>query len=224
MSALRGLIFVISQLLGAIVASAVLKSMLPDQLEALLGCHTIDPDLSLKQALSFEIVLTFIFVFVVFATAVSPFVGKMAPLSGAEYGPGKLTPLALGLTILTLHCVGVPFTGASMNPARSFGPAIIRGGECLDNHWIYWVGPLLGSTCSAIIAHTIFLSHPENIARAFAIVRGDKQLADPAVAGGKAGATNANAAQQQHHHHHAHQRYAAMDDDEQMEELNIAGK
>ena len=159
--------------------------MLPDAHESYLGCHTLDPQLSIRQGLSFEIVLTFIFIFVVFATAVSPFVGKMAPLSGDEYGPGKLTPLALGLTILTCHCVGVPFTGASMNPARSFGPAVIRGDECLNNHWIYWIGPLIGSTSAAIIAQTIFLSNPENLAKAFAVVRGDEALAQNELAAGK---------------------------------------
>jgi glycerol uptake facilitator-like aquaporin len=61
---------------------------------------------------------------------------------GGEFGPGKLTPFAVGMTILVLHTVGVPLTGASMNPARSFGPAVVRG--IWANHWIYWIGPLTG--------------------------------------------------------------------------------
>jgi len=103
---------------------------------------------------------------VVFATAISPFVGKVAPLSGgSEYGPGKLTPFAVGMTILILHTVGIPLTGASMNPARSFGPAVVQG--CWANHWIYWIGPLTGSTIAAIIAHFIFLSSPNALATVF---------------------------------------------------------
>lgn len=192
MSCLRGVVFVISQLLGALLASAILKSLLPAAHESFLGCHTIDPQLSVRQGLAFEIVMTFIFVFVVFGTAVSPFVGKMAPLSGDEYGPGKLTPLALGLTILVLHTVGVPFTGASMNPARSFGPAVIRGDACLNNHWVYWIGPLLGATCSAIIAQTIFLSNPADMAKAFSITRGDQNLGNIHETGGKVGGAPAS--------------------------------
>jgi len=94
------------------------------------------------QGVGCEIVFTFIFLIVVFATAVSPFAGKMAPLGGGDYGPGKLTPFAVGMTILILHLVGIPLTGASMNPARSWGPAVVRG--CWDRHWVYWWGPLIG--------------------------------------------------------------------------------
>jgi len=129
-----------------------------------------------------------------------------------------LTPLALGLTILTLHCVGVPFTGASMNPARSFGPAVVAGfisfhfisffffsffffflsfffllfqsipffkkkflyyyKGCWENHWIYWVGPFIGSSISALVANLLFLSNPQDMAKAFAITRGNKKLED----------------------------------------------
>jgi len=122
--------------------------------------------LSPGQGLGAEIVFTFIFIFVVFATAISPFVGKVAPLSGgSEYGPGKLTPFAVGMTILILHTVGIPLTGASMNPARSFGPAVVA--NCWANHWIYWIGPLIGSTLAAGIAQLLFLSSPNTLARMF---------------------------------------------------------
>jgi len=176
-SIVRGLCYVISQLVGAILASLVLKSLLPATIEARdgLGCHGLHSAITSSTGLQFEITLTFIFIFIVFSTAISPFVGKMAPVSGAEYGPGKLTPLVLGLTILVLHLVGVPFTGASMNPARSFGPAVVAG--CWTDHWIYWVGPIIGSTSAAIIAHIFFLSKPEDVAKVFAGTRGDQSLA-----------------------------------------------
>ena len=148
-----------------------------------------------------SVIFTAIFIFVVFATAISPFAGKFAPLSGNEYGPGKLTPFAVGMTILVLHTVGVPLTGkkwthfirsshsqpscvplrsetnnhlhfsigASMNPARSFGPAVVHG--CWDNHWIYWVGPLVGSTAAAFISQAIFLSSPDTVTKILKINR-----------------------------------------------------
>jgi len=183
MSLLRGGLYWIAQISGAVCGALLLKSMIPPAMlqtgviSEMLGCHGLHHDMDPLQGFWFEIVLTFIFVFVVFGTAISPFVGKMAPVSGGgdEYGHGKLTPLALGLTILVLHLVAVPFTGASMNPARSFGPALI--GSCWDNHWVYWAGPLVGSTVSALVAHTLFLSNPSDIAMSFAIIRGDQSLA-----------------------------------------------
>jgi glycerol uptake facilitator-like aquaporin len=68
--------------LGAIIGSAILKSLTPVNFQYGLGCHGINPDLSVGQGLWAEVVFTFIFIFIVFATAISPFVGKIAPLSG----------------------------------------------------------------------------------------------------------------------------------------------
>jgi len=161
-SFLRAIIYWVSQLLGAIVGAAVLYG-LTSNIDSGLGCHNVNVKLNAGQGFGAEIIFTFIFVFVVFATAISPFVGKVAPLAGGgEYGPGKLTPFAVGMTILILHTVGIPLTGASMNPARSFGPAVIVG--CWENHWVYWFGPLFGSTSAAIIAQFVFLSRPDAIA------------------------------------------------------------
>jgi len=166
-SFIRALIYVIAQLGGAVVGSGLLKSILPTKLQYGMGAHSINPLLSAGQGFGCEVIFTFIFIFVVFATAISPFAGKMAPLSGgeAEYGPGKLTPFAVGMTILILHCVGIPFTGASMNPARSFGPALITGQWA--NQWVYWAGPLVGSSIAAIVAQIIFLSNPIQMAALF---------------------------------------------------------
>ena len=182
-SIVRCIVYWICQLLGAMLAAAVLHSLLPSYewpdglTEAqMIGCHGVSSSITVLTGFAYEIVLTFIFIFIVFATAISPFVGKMAPVSGGaqEYGPGKLTPLVLGLTILVLHLVGVTFTGASMNPARSFGPAVVGG--CWEHHWIYWAGPLIGATSAATIANVFFLSSPDSIARVFAITRGNRSL------------------------------------------------
>jgi MIP family channel proteins len=169
-SVLRSCCYIVSQLVGAIVGSAILKSVLPSQLQYGMGCHSLNPVLTEGQGLWIEVVLTFIFIFVVFATAVSPFAGKMAPLSGGDYGPGKLTPFAVGMTIMCLHTVGIPLTGASMNPARTFGPALVN--DCWNHNWIYWIGPLLGSSIAATVAQLIFLSHLRAIEKVFQITRG----------------------------------------------------
>jgi len=167
-SFIRALIYVISQLGGAVVGSGLLRSIMSSAMILNgMGCHSLNASLTVGQGVIAESIFTFIFIFVVFATAISPFAGKMAPLSGgeAEYGPGKLTPFAVGMAILMLHCVGIPFTGASMNPARSFGPAIVHG--CWANHWVYWVGPFIGSSVAAVVAQIIFLSNPVAIAAMF---------------------------------------------------------
>jgi MIP family channel proteins len=165
-SLLRAGIYWIAQFLGAMVGAGILRGIIPRTIHTGLGCHSLNPALSVGQGFAAEIVFTFIFIFVVFATAISPFVGKIAPLAGgSEYGPGKLTPFAVGMTILILHAVGIPLTGASMNPARSFGPAVVTG--CWANHWIYWIGPLFGSTAAALTAQVIFLSSPDSLAAVF---------------------------------------------------------
>jgi len=168
----RALVYWFSQFIGALVGSGILKGLAPPEYEFHMGCHMVNEKLTDWQGLGAEAVFTFIFVFVVFATAISPFVGKMAPVGGGEYGPGKLTPFAVGSTILILILVGAPMTGGSMNPARSLGPAVIRGGECWDRHWVYWFGPLIGSTSAAVIAQVIFLSRPEDIKDMLTATRG----------------------------------------------------
>jgi len=166
-SALRAIIYVIAQILGGLVGAGLLKGLIPPEIPTGLGCHSLNAYLTPGQGFGAEVVFTFIFIFVVFATAISPFVGKVAPLAGgSEYGPGKLTPFAVGMTILILHSVGIPLTGASMNPARSFAPAVVTG-VCWSNHWIYWIGPLFGSTLAALVAEFLFLSSPNALAVMF---------------------------------------------------------
>jgi len=165
-SVLKAVVYVFSQLFGAIVGSSFLKSLIPPNLRFGMGCHSIRQELTAAQGFGCEVIFTFIFIFIVFATAISPFAGKFSPLggeSGKSYGPGKLTPFAVGMTILILHTVGIPLTGASMNPARSFGPAVVN--DCWKNHWVYWIGPWVGSSIAAAVAQVIFLSTPRDIFR-----------------------------------------------------------
>jgi glycerol uptake facilitator-like aquaporin len=83
-----------------------------------------------------EIVLIFVLVFTVFATAMDP------------RGLASLAPMAIGLAILVDYLIGVPLRGASMNPARSFGPAAIA--NFWDDHWVYWAGPLIGGGLAGV--------------------------------------------------------------------------
>ena len=99
------------------------------------------------SGLALEIVFTFFLVTVIFMTAVH----KKAP--AGMYG------LAIGGMIFLLHMVGVPLTGASMNPARTFGPALASG--YWEFHWIYWVGPIVGGVIAGLIMNYIFIKKAE---------------------------------------------------------------
>ena len=143
MGAAKGGMYVVAQLSGAILGAFLLKAIIPDAQEGVLGSHALGADISVGAGLATEMVLTFILVFVIFATAIDP------------RGPGSLAPLAIGMAVAVDLFVGVPLTGASMNPARTFGPALAAG-EWAD-HWVYWVGPLAGGSIAALLYEYVFL-------------------------------------------------------------------
>jgi len=141
--AAKGGMYVIAQLSGAILGALLIKVIIPDALEGGLGSHALGVDISVGVGLATEMVLTFILVFVIFATAID------------SRGPTHLAPFAIGITVMLIHFVGVPLTGASVNPARTLGPALVAGEWAY--HWIYWVGPLAGGTIAALIYEYVFL-------------------------------------------------------------------
>jgi glycerol uptake facilitator-like aquaporin len=95
-----------------------------------------------------EAVMTFLLVWVVFATAADP--------KGAF---SKVAGFAIGLTIAMDILVGGPFTGAAMNPARAFGPALVAGKWAY--HGVYWVGPLFGGFFAALLYNWLYLRKQE---------------------------------------------------------------
>ena len=146
LSGARGLMFVAAQLAGAVVGALLLLAAIPDAADTNLGAHALGSDVSISTALVMELMVTFVLVFVIFATAVDP--GGIAPLA----------PLAIGFAVLVDHLVAIPITGASMNPARTFGPALVSGEWA--NHWIYWVGPLLGGGIAGVMYQVVFINRP----------------------------------------------------------------
>lgn len=84
-----------------------------------------------------EIVLTCIFVLVVLGT------------TDAKKGAGNFAGLAIGLSLILIHLVGIHYTGTSVNPARSIGPAIFEGGQALSDLWVFIVGPFVGAAIAA---------------------------------------------------------------------------
>ncbi|MBD3337799.1 MAG: aquaporin Z [Candidatus Lokiarchaeota archaeon] len=92
---------------------------------------------SLLSGFIAELILTAIFLFVIFGAT-----SKKAPQGFAG--------LAIGITLVVIHIVGIPITGTSVNPARSLGPAIVVGGTALIQLWLFWLAPLIGATLIAL--------------------------------------------------------------------------
>jgi len=93
----------------------------------------------MMQAFIAELVFTFIFVLVVLGT------------TDEKKGAGNFAGLAIGLTLVLIHIVCIPITGTSVNPARSIGPALMEGGQAMEQLWLFIVAPLLGGALSALV-------------------------------------------------------------------------
>nr|AJI43696.1 tonoplast intrinsic protein [Hevea brasiliensis] len=145
-SVLQAFYYWVAQLLGAIVASLLLRlvtnGMRPVGFYIASGVGEV-------HGLIMEMVMTFGLVYTVYATAVDPKRGSL----------GIIAPLAIGFIVGANILVGGPFDGASMNPARAFGPALV--GWRWRNHWIYWLGPFVGGGLAALIyEYTVIPTDP----------------------------------------------------------------
>lgn len=141
---IMGGVYIIAQLLGAIAAAWALKGVMPDILfeSTRGGGQSVAAAISTGQAIAVEAIATFFLVFTVFGTAVDP----QAP---------KVGGFAIGLVLTAAILAIGPLTGASLNPARSFGPAVASG--IFEGHLIYWFGPILGGAAGALLYDTLFL-------------------------------------------------------------------
>ncbi len=145
----KGAVYIVAQLMGATIAALALKGLFPATArEAVhLGTPLVSAAFTTTQGLVFEIVMTFFLMFVVYGTAIDP------------RGPRAIAPLAIGLTITMDIFVGGAATGAAMNPARAFGPALVD--NLWTGHWVYWLGPLIGAGIAALIYEYVLLHRGE---------------------------------------------------------------
>lgn len=143
MEANTAIFYIGSQLVGASVAGFLLKVLFPDALAAVhLGVTKFGTGVNVYQALTMEFVITFLLVFTIFTTVVD------------TRAPKGFGGLAVGLAILFGVMIGGPITGGSLNPARTFGPAIASG--FFENHVIYWIGPILGGIAAGLLYDRTF--------------------------------------------------------------------
>lgn len=144
--------YVIAQFVGATVAAGVLyiiQSGAPGFMlsEWALGSNGWGPGYlgayNATSAFVAEVVLTFLFLMVIYKTT-------------SKWGNSSMSGLAIGLTLVLIHLVAIPITGTSVNPARSFGPAIFAGGIALQQLWLFIVAPILGGVLAALTWKGIF--------------------------------------------------------------------
>jgi aquaporin Z len=143
--------YVIAQVIGAIVASAVLYVVVSGKADfagiggfATNGYGEASPGkYGLGSALVIEVVLTFMFLIIIL---------------GATHGrvPKGFAPIAIGLALTLIHLISIPVTNTSVNPARSTGPALFVGGIALQQLWLFWVAPIVGAVLAGITHKALF--------------------------------------------------------------------
>jgi aquaporin TIP len=151
MSPRDALLYVLAQLVAATAAALLLRAMFSGT-AVYDGTPVPGAPFTALKALVMEVILTFILVFVIFGVAVD------------KRGPAGVAGLLIGLTVTLDILIGGPYTGASMNPARSFGPALVSGRW--EDHWVYWAGPLIGGILAGVTYSACFLPASPTPARA----------------------------------------------------------
>eukprot|EP00249_Psilotum_nudum_P025242 c29526_g1_i1 orf=127-888(+) len=142
---LKGILYWIAQLVGAAFACLLLKVVTNG---AITSPHSISTGETVYGALILEIVISFGLVYTVYAVAADP---------RSKGNVGVFAPLAIGLIVSANILFAGAFDGGSMNPARSFGPALVAWN--FSNHWIYWVGPLVGAALAGLVYELFFIAH-----------------------------------------------------------------
>ncbi|GAA0154260.1 hypothetical protein LIER_12294 [Lithospermum erythrorhizon] len=142
----KSIVYWIAQLLGSVVA-CMLLSYATGGLET--SAFALSAGVTKTNAVVFEIVMTFGLVYTVYATAIDPNKGDV----------GIIAPIAIGFIVGANILAGGAFDGASMNPAVSFGPAVVSWRW--DNHWVYWLGPFAGTAIAAVFYELIFIPPAE---------------------------------------------------------------
>jgi len=155
-SVVRSVMYVVAQLLGACLGVLLLRAFIIDSILEVIpgaGGEALSP--AIDQAwhgMLLEALGTFVLVWTVFAVTLNP-----------RSNSGVAAPLYIGLAVGVGYFFLVPFTGAGINPARSLGPALFLPGAAeglagrFDDHWIYWIGPLLGAAAAALSYYLLYL-------------------------------------------------------------------
>ena len=135
--------YMVFQTIGAVIGSAILWALTTNAGLSGTGANACQQGVSLTGGLLAEIVFTFVFVLVVLGT------------TDSKKGAGNFAGLAIGLSLVLIHLTCIRYTGTSVNPARSIGPALFERGVALEQLWIFIVGPFAGAALSALVWNAI---------------------------------------------------------------------
>ena len=144
--------YIIGQMIGATLAAGVLYVIVKGAPGFEMGEWALGSNgwgegylggYNMTSAFVTEAVLTFLFLFVIFATT-------------SKWGNSTMAGLAIGLTLVLIHLVAIPITGTSVNPARSFGPAIFAQGKALTQLWLFNAAPIVGGVAAALVWKGLF--------------------------------------------------------------------
>lgn len=139
--------YIVAQLIGAVAGAGILYLIASGQSSFKMGEWALGSNgwgegylgaYSTTAAFITEAVLTFLFLYVIFNVT-------------SNHGNSNMAGLAIGVTLVLIHLVAIPITGTSVNPARSFGPAIFAGGKALSQLWLFIVAPVVGGITAAIV-------------------------------------------------------------------------
>ena len=135
-------IYIIAQFAGATAGAAVLGALVG--FDTSLGANGLF-DNNIFKSLIIECILTFVFVLAILGVTSKK---KFENIAG----------MVIGMTLTLVHIFGIYFTGTSVNPARSFGPALFKGGEALSTYWVFLVAPLVGGALAALVFRALIKS------------------------------------------------------------------
>uniref|UniRef100_A0A5F9CT09 Aquaporin-2 n=1 Tax=Oryctolagus cuniculus TaxID=9986 RepID=A0A5F9CT09_RABIT len=158
-SFLRAAFYVAAQLLGAVAGAALLHEITPAEVRGDLAVNALSNNATAGQAVTVELFLTLQLVLCIFAS------------TDDRRSDNVGTPaLSIGLSVTLGHLLGIYYTGCSMNPARSLAPAVITGK--FDDHWVFWVGPIVGAILAAILYFYLLFPTSLSLSERVAVVKG----------------------------------------------------
>ncbi|XP_055045342.2 major intrinsic protein of lens fiber a [Misgurnus anguillicaudatus] len=161
MSLFRAVFYICAQCLGALAGAAVLYGVTPNNVRGNLALNTLQPGISLGMATTIEIFLTLQLVVCVFAVTDERRNGRLGSAA-----------LSIGFSVLMGHLLGMYYTGAGMNPARSFAPAVLF--RNFINHWVYWVGPMIGGAMGAVVYDFLLFPRTRGLSERLAMLKGNR--------------------------------------------------
>ncbi|XP_075055232.1 aquaporin-5-like [Mixophyes fleayi] len=151
--------YIIAQLLGGLAGAGILYGVVPPAVRGNLAINTLSNNTTPGLGFVVEMILTFQLVLCIFASTDN----RRADQVGSP-------ALSIGLSVTLGHLVGIYFTGCSMNPARSFSPAVVV--KSFRNHWVFWIGPLAGGVIASFMYNYVLSPYSRTPSERLAILMG----------------------------------------------------